>query len=74
MVLLMEACLQIITLLLIFHNIETLLRRLLQVVCCVNINDMHVANYVHPLIPEVPDEKVSLMLGFLCDICSFCVW
>ena len=40
---------------------EALLRGPLEVRGYTSMNEMHVMNAVHPLLPEVPDEKVSLL-------------
>ena len=40
---------------------EALLWGPLEVRGCISMNEMHDMNDVHPLLPEVPDEKVSLL-------------
>ena len=59
---LLEASFQIHLLLPPFCLVEALLRVLFLVCGGVSVNDTHDVNTVGPLLPEVPDKKVSLLL------------
>ena len=57
-----NARLQILPLFLIFINLETFFLILLLVGGGVSVIDSHVVNSVHPLLSEVSDEKVTLLI------------
>ena len=58
----MEARLQVIMLIFLIGDMETFLRRSLQVGGGVSVNNRHVVDTIHTLLTEVPDKKVTLML------------
>ena len=57
-----EAGLQVLALFLLLFHLETLLRGLLEVGDVIYVHDIHVNNIFHPLVPEVSDQKVLLLL------------
>ena len=61
----MEARLQIFTLFLFLCYLETLFRGPLQVGGGVITHNAHIMNTVYTIFPEVPNEKVFLMIIFL---------
>ena len=60
-----EASLQVLTLFLLLHRHEALLRRLFLLGEDVGIHNAHVVNTVRPSLPEVADQQISLLLGRL---------
>ena len=67
---LLEASLQIHLLSPPFRLVEELFRVLFLVFGGVSVNETHVVNTVCPLLPEVPDKKVSLLFR---DLWRFCM-
>ena len=66
---LLEASLQIHLLITPFRLVEALFWVLFLVCGGVSVHDKHVVNTVDPLLPEVLDEKVSLLLRELWWLC-----
>ena len=58
---LLEASFKIHLLFPSFRLVEALLWRFFQVQQGIRVHDTHVVNTVSPLLPEVPDNKVSLL-------------
>ena len=58
---LLEASLQVHLLLTPFRLLQTYLRGILPIELCISVHDTHVVNTVCPIVPEVPDQKVSLL-------------
>ena len=64
----MELCIQILTLLLLLLHLKALLRGPLEVGVHISVNFMRAVNTAYTPFPEVPDERVSLLLLFLCNL------
>ena len=58
---LLEASLQVHLLLTPLCLLQTSLGVLLPIRLCITVHDTHVVNTVCPIVPEVPDQKVSLL-------------
>ena len=63
----LEACLLIFTFLLFLHHLESLLWGPLGVGLCVSIQNTHIINAIHTLLPEFLDKKVSFLFLILSD-------
>ena len=61
MLTLLEASLQVHLLLTPLRLLQKSLGGLLLIGLCVSVHDTHVVNTVCPIVPEVPDQKVSLL-------------
>ena len=65
---LLEAALQLHLLLTLLRLLQTFLRRLLPIVLSISVHNTHVVNTVCPILPEVPEQKVSLLFRGFCRI------
>ena len=67
--LLMESCLQVYLLICPLGLLQALLRGLLQMGLSISFNDTHVVNTVSPILSDVTDQEVSLLLRGLWRQC-----
>ena len=58
---LLEAALQVHLLLTLLHLFQKFLRGLPPIRLSISVHETHVVNTVCPILPEVPEQKVSLM-------------
>ena len=57
----MEASLQVHLILTLLRLLQTLLGGILLIGLCISFHDTHVVNTVSPILPEVLEQKVSLL-------------
>ena len=58
---LLDTSLQVHLLLTLLRLLQTFLGGLLPIGICISVHDTHVVNTVCPILPEVPEQKVSLL-------------
>ena len=58
---LLEAALQVHILLTLIRLLQKFIGGILQIGLSISVHDLHVVNTVCPVLPEVPEQKVSLL-------------